>query len=168
MEKWKQIVAKSSLKPHCCFSWKWGMEDMMSIFCPWIGVTIPNKRNDILCFNTKDTNSHLFPILCQRVCVKTHCFICILRPQLGGFIPTNVRVGEYQRSFYSKLFWFNCINWCRRSCMLERMWCLAVTKQMTIMLPFTSQWNTAKLWRQKPERLLSLVCADTNPTNWCH
>ena len=73
---------KSSLKTHCCFLWKRGMEDMMFIFCPWIGVTVSNKRNDILCFNTKDTNSHHFPILCQRVCVKTHCFIRILRPWL--------------------------------------------------------------------------------------
>ncbi len=97
-------LQKSSLKTHCRFLCKWGMEDMMSIFRPWIEVTIPSKRNDIVRFNTNATNSHHFPILCQRFCVKTHCFICFLRPRLEGYITTNVGISEYQRSCYSNPF----------------------------------------------------------------
>ncbi len=162
-------LQKSSLKTHCCFLWKWGMEDMMSIFHPWIGVTVPKKRNDIVRFNSKATNSHHFLILCQRFCVETHCFIRFLRPRLEGHITTTMwELVSISDPIIGNTFWFNCINWSRQSCMLEKMWCLAVTKQVTIMLPFTSQWNTAKLWRQKPEMLLLLVSDDINPTNWCH
>ncbi len=55
---------------------------------------------------------------------------------------------------------------CRtRSCIFDRMWSLAVSMHVTIVLS-CNVWKTTKLWMWKQVTILSVLCKVTNPTNW--